>query len=153
MPKRVINRLSLESLLSRSTEKLRVGNLLCFTIFLVSKNFMDEKRRVEGRSIAFSCKKRFVSECRKISLVYPSVLCFRKFLGPKRGITILRRNRFDSQYRIISQGNPSVFHYFWVSKRFLLKWVVSVFSIRFLSHSIEKLRRGNLLCCVSENLC
>ena len=116
MPKRVINRLSLESLLSSSTEKLRVGNLLCFTIFLVSKNFMDEKRRVEGRSIAFSCKKRFVSQCRKISLVYPSVLCFRKFLGSKsvrdikRGITILRRNRFDSQYRIISQGKPSVCH-------------------------------------------
>ena len=69
----------------------------------------------------------------------------------KRGTTILYRNGFDSQYRIISQENPSVCHYFWVSKRFLLKWVVSVFSIRFLSHSIEKFRRGNLLCCVSEN--
>ena len=121
----------IESLLSHSTEKLRLGTLRCFTTSLVSKKFMDERRRVEGRSIAFPCIKRFVSQWRQTSEVYPSVLCFRKFLGSKnlrdikRGVTILCRNRFDSQYRIISQGNPSVRHYLQLSKTFLLKTVMS----------------------------
>ena len=73
MPKKVIKRLSTESLLFHSTEKHRVGNLLCFATFLVSKNFMDERRRVEGRSIAFSCKEPLVSHCRKLSQGNPSV--------------------------------------------------------------------------------
>ena len=42
MPKRGILRFSIENLLSHSTEKNRRETLLCFTKFLVSKNFMDE---------------------------------------------------------------------------------------------------------------
>ena len=151
MPKREIKGLSIESLLSHSTEKLRVGTRRGFTFFPVSKNFMDERRRVEGRSVAFSCKERFVSQCRQTS--YPSVLRFRKFLGSKnvrvmrKGITILRRNFFESQYRIISQWNPSVRYYFRVSKIFLLGSVMSQFFIgTFLSHGIENLRGGTVLC-------
>ena len=44
-----------------------------------------------------------------------------------------------------------MFHYFRVSENFVLQRVVTIFSRNFLSHSTEKLRRENLLCCVSEH--
>ena len=43
MPKRGISRFSIENLLSRSTEKLRRGTILCFTKPLVSKKLMDKR--------------------------------------------------------------------------------------------------------------
>ena len=65
----------------------------------------------------------------------------------QKGITIFRQNCFVSQYRIISQRNPSVFQKFWVSKNFMPKRRISLFSTEnLLSQSTEKLRRGNLLC-------
>ena len=42
-------------------------------------------------------------------------------------------------------------HKFRVSKNFMLKRVMSRFLSNFLSHKANKLRRGTLLCCVSED--
>ena len=57
------SRLSVEILLSRSTEYLRRGNL-CFRKFLVSKNVKDKR---EGGGITTFCRKFLVSQYRKIS--------------------------------------------------------------------------------------
>ena len=38
-----MSRFSVEIVLSRSIEKLRKGTILCFTIFLVSINFMEKR--------------------------------------------------------------------------------------------------------------
>ena len=43
MPKRGKSRISIENLLSHSTEKLRRGTLLCSTKLLVSKKLMDKR--------------------------------------------------------------------------------------------------------------
>ena len=83
-----------------------------------------------------------------------TLLCFRKFLllknhRDKRGgsIKIFRRRFLVSQCRIFSQGNPSVFHYFPISKNFMPMRRISRFSIEnLLSHSIKKFRRGTVLC-------
>ena len=54
---------------------------------------------------------------------------------------------FWSNFRKISYGNPLVCHYFRVSKNFMLKRVMSRFSVEnFLSQRTEKLRNGTLLC-------
>ena len=49
MPMRGISGFSNENLLSHSTEKLRRGNFLRFTKFLLSKKIMD--KRVGGRKV------------------------------------------------------------------------------------------------------
>ena len=59
----VVSGFSVDIFLSHSAEKIRRGTLLCFTEFLVSKNFM-EKREGSIRSLR---RKLFVSICRKIS--------------------------------------------------------------------------------------
>ena len=64
----------------------------------------------------------------------------------KRAITTFRRNCNVSQYQNM-QGNPSVRHYFRLSKIFLLKRVVFRFSIEFfLSKIMEQRRKETLLC-------
>ena len=58
MPMRGISRFSKEILLSHSTEKLRRGTFLCFTIFLVSEKLMDRRGRAEDvsrYSVKFFC--------------------------------------------------------------------------------------------------
>ena len=56
LPKRGISLFSIGNLLSHITEKIRRGTLLCFTKFLVSKNF-SEKRGGGGRgSITIFCR-------------------------------------------------------------------------------------------------
>ena len=59
MPERGILRFSIENLLSRSTEKLRRGTILCFTKLLVSKKLMD--RRGGGREYHEFLSKSFLS--------------------------------------------------------------------------------------------
>ena len=49
MPMRGTSRFSIENLLSHSSEKLYRGTLLCFTKFLVSKNFIDKRGGGGGR--------------------------------------------------------------------------------------------------------
>ena len=49
MPMSGISRISVESLLFHSTEKLCWGTLLCFTKFLVSKKLMDKRGGGGGR--------------------------------------------------------------------------------------------------------
>ena len=66
-----ISRFSLEFCMAHSAEKFRKGILLFLRKFLVSKNFMDERR-----DISFFHQKVLVSQCRKISWAFPH--CFRK---------------------------------------------------------------------------
>ena len=69
------SRLSIETLLSHSTEKLRRGNL-CFRKFLVSKNVKD--KREGGGGITTFCRNFVVSQYRKSSSVK---LVFQKVSG------------------------------------------------------------------------
>ena len=79
-----------------------------------------------------------------------------KFYASEGYVTIFRRNFFVSQYRNISWRNPSVlcFRKLLVAKKFKDKREGKYQDFQskiFLSHSAEKIRRGTLLCCVSEN--
>ena len=66
MPNKGMSRFSIENLLSRSTEKHRRGNPLCFTKFLESKNFMDKRGGGGGGgSIKIFRRLSFVSQRRK----------------------------------------------------------------------------------------
>ena len=59
LPKRGISRFCIENLLSHSTEKLRRGTLLCFTKFLVSRNFLDKRGEEGGREYHDFLSKNF----------------------------------------------------------------------------------------------
>ena len=100
------SRLSVEILLSHSTENLRRGNL-CFRKFLVSKNVRDNRERGASRLSIESLLSHNTEKLRRGNL------CFRKFLVSKNvkdkrekrgGITTFHRNIVVSQYRKISQG-------------------------------------------------
>ncbi len=74
MPKKGKSRkVSIEILLSNSSEKRRSGTPLSFTKLVVSKKFMDKRgeRRVVREYHGF-LSKDFVSQCRKTSWVNPS---------------------------------------------------------------------------------
>ena len=67
------------------------------------------------------------------------MLCFGKvppvknFMDKRGGggsIKIFRRKISVSQSRKLSYENPSVFHWFWVSKIFMLQWVMSRISVK-----------------------
>ncbi len=64
------SRFSIEIFLSRVTEELRRGTLLCFTKLLVSKNFLDKSGGggALGREYHDFPSKSFVSQCLKVSL-------------------------------------------------------------------------------------
>ena len=89
------------------------------------------------------------------------MLCFRELLVPKkivdkrRSIKIFRRIFFVSQCRKVSKGNPSLLssRNYTVAKKIMDEGGrrVKISLENLLSHSAEKLRRGTLLCCVSEN--
>ncbi len=75
MPKKGISRkVSIEYLLSNSSEKRRSGTPLSFTKLVVSKKYMDKRdggRRIVREYHGF-LSKDFVSQCRKTSWVNPS---------------------------------------------------------------------------------
>ena len=75
-----VSQLSVETLLSHSTEKLRTGNLPCFRKLLPSQNFMG--RRGEGGSITISPIENLSHSTAKIR--GGTLLCFRKFLVSKK---------------------------------------------------------------------
>ena len=63
--------------------------------------------------------------------------------------SIFCRKIIVSQCRKFSQGNPLLFHYFRVSKNFMLQKVMSGFSVeKFQSHSAEKFCREIFYCCI-----
>ena len=70
------SRLSLENLLSHSTEKLRRGNL-CFRKFLVSKNVKDNRERGASRLSIENLLSHNTEKLRRGNL------CFRKVLVSK----------------------------------------------------------------------
>ena len=102
----------------------------------------------------------FVSQNRKTLQVNPSVLCFRKFpvvtkyMDKKGGY-----QEFASKIFCLTVPTNLVGYPFMVSlisgieKVYASEGYVTIFCRSFLSHSAEKFRRGNLLCCVSEKFC
>ena len=94
------SRLSIQTLLSHSTEKLRRGNL-CFRKFLVSKNVKDKRERgVHHDFLSKFCRltvqKIFVGEtCVSESFWYRKMLRIRE----RGGITTFHPNFVVSQYR------------------------------------------------------
>ena len=93
--------------------------------------------------------KSCVSQCRK--LLWASLQCFRnlgyrKILCNMGGITIFRRNIFVSQCRKIFGASLQCFRKFEVSKNFMHNRGYHNFSVeKFLSHSSQNFRKGNLL--------
>ena len=82
-----------------------------------------------------------------------TLLYFRKWYPKKimekrgEGVTHFSVEKFLSECQTISYGNLLESHSFRVSKNFMLKKVMSRFSVdNFLSHRTEKLRRRTLLC-------
>ena len=122
MPKRGISRFSIENLLSHSTEKFRRGDLLCFTKFLVSKNFMD-KRGGEGGREYHDFMSKFLSHStekfRRGTLVSEN-FWYRKMLGLRKGagIRIFRQNSF------VSAPNHFVEEPFCVSESFTYRKIL-----------------------------
>ena len=85
--------------------------------------------------------------------------CFRKilvaktFMEKKGGVPQFSVENFCLTVPKNFVGEPSRLPLFRVSKKFMLKRVISRFFVEsFLSHSTETFRRGTLLCWVSENI-
>ena len=77
-----VSRYSVKSFLCQSTEKLRDGNLLCFTTTLVLKRFIDKMGGGRRERVSrFSIKSSSVSQYRKLSR--GTFLCFTKLLASK----------------------------------------------------------------------
>ena len=69
----------------------------------------------------------------------------KKFIDKRRGkgnIKICRRNFFVSHCRKTSYTNPPVFHYFRISKTFMLQRVVSRFSVEYFCLTVPKFSVG-----------
>ena len=105
MPMRGTSQLFTENLLSHSTEKLRRGTLLCFTIFLVSKRFMDKRGGVGGGRTGVSrfSVKHFLSQIGE-KFRRGTIYCFiksgyRKKFAYEGNITIFYRKFVVSQDR------------------------------------------------------
>ena len=143
---RRVSSFSIENFLSHSAEKFRRGTLLrCF-----SENFRLRKslsiRGEEGRVSSFSVgkilshsgeriRRRWGGEYQDVPskkfCITPESFhrgfleCFLNFsyrisLDKRGGIKRFRRKYFGSQRRKTSYKNPSMFHYFRVSKSFML---------------------------------
>ncbi len=110
MPMRGISHFCIEKVLCNSAEKLRRGTLLCFTKFMISKNFMDKRggggwRRVSRERVSWFPVKKFCLTVPKVFVEEPSVPCVTKFpvaenFFDKRGersIKLFRRKVFASQ--------------------------------------------------------
>ena len=115
-------------------------------------------RRVMSR---FSVEIFFVSQCRKIWQGNPSNLCFRKILAAKKFMD--KRGggapKFPSKKFCLTVSKIFVVESFSITKNSGIEKCSgkerrgdSRFSVEIvLSHSAIKIRRGTLLCCVSEN--
>ena len=145
------SRLSIENLLSHSTEKLRRGNLY-FRKVLVSQNFLYERGRL-GVS-QFSVGNFLPHSAEKFCT--GTLLCCRKFLVSKNvkekreregGITTFPR-KFVVSIPKNFVGETCVSKSFWYRKMLRIRERgrgASRLSVEnLLSHSTEKLRRGNL---------
>ena len=62
MPMRGFSRISKETLLSHSTEKLRRGTFIFYTNFLVPKYFLDKRRGVEEGGVSRYSVKNILSQ-------------------------------------------------------------------------------------------
>ena len=138
-----VSRFSLKNFMSQTAEKICRGTLRCFRKLRVSKNF------VHKRGISRFSVESFLFESTK-KVRRGTVLRFRKIGVSKSfrhkgegNITVFRRNSAIKFRREILL----CFRKFRVSKSYMDKKSISWFSIEnFLSHSIENLRRGTLLC-------
>ena len=138
MPKRGILRLCFEKLLSHSTEEK-----LLKPSGVSKKLFKEEVSRFSVENFCLTGRKNFVDEP-----FWLSESGIQKFHG-KEGerLSHFSVKNFWSKCQKNSYGNPLVSHYFRVSKNFMLKKVMSRFSVElFMSHRTEELRRGTLLC-------
>ena len=106
----------------------------------------------------------FVLQCRKISYLNPSVLCFRKFavakkFMDKRGGEGGWREYHDFPSEVLLSHSAEKFRRGTIQcvtisgyRKILCFRGLSQFYVEvFLSHSTEKIESGTLLCCVSEN--
>ena len=99
------SRISIENLLSHSTEKLRRGNL-CFRKFLVSKNVKDKRERGGGhhdllsKICCLTVPKNFVGET-----CVSERFWYRKILWMRRGV----RDYRDFQMEIFCLPEPKIF--------------------------------------------
>ena len=134
------SRFSTENCLSHRTEKLRRGTFLCFTKFLVSKNFMDRRGREEGgREYQVSMSKFYCVTVPKILVgeqFRASIISgIEKFYAYEWNITI-----FLGERSCVSQT-------FWYRKKLWIRGggrkregVSRIFVNSFWSHSAEKFR-------------
>ena len=76
------SRLSIETLLSHSTEKLRGANL-CFRKFLVSKNVKDKRERGASRLSIENLLSHNTKKFRRGNLCFRKVLVSQNFMDEK----------------------------------------------------------------------
>ena len=116
MHKRGISQMSIENMLSHSTEKFHEG------ILLFLKKFWFGKVLWMKRGITFSRRTFLVSECRKKS--WPSIQCFRKFGVSKkfkhnRGYHVFPSKNFGVTVQKNFVGTPSLIHKNWDMENFM----------------------------------
>ena len=145
MDKRRVVEEYVEVILSRSTENLRRGALLCFKTFLVSKAFVDKRG---GGSFTFF--RIFLSHSAE-DFRRGTLPCFRKFAVLKSfkdkrggGAYYVFPSNFDffvSQYRQNSQGILPCFRKILVSENYLDKrrgWSITKFRRTFVFSTTDK---------------
>ena len=129
--------------------------MLVFRKFVIAEKFMDMRDGdYQDFFIKFFCLtvlKILVGQHFRVSLISG----IEKFYAEEGYVMIFRRT-FVSQYRKILQGNPSVLCFgkvsgskiLWIRREGVLRFAVE----NFLSHSVETIFRGTILCWFSENL-
>ena len=87
------------------------GTPLCFKRFLISKNFMDKKAGEKGSITIFRQKFFFRTVAKNLvgEPLFFTNLGYRKILCKGKGMSRFSVEKFLSQYRNISQRNPSEF--------------------------------------------
>ena len=125
--KRTVNKgtslLSVDTFLFHSAKKTRAETVRCFRKYLVSQMFFDKRR---GGCITIFCQSRCLT-VPKIFVGKPSFVSktfgYRKVLWIREegGVSHFFVKIFDSQYRKMSLGNPSVFRKTRVSKIYMDK--------------------------------
>ena len=158
LPSRVISRYYLEEMLSRSSEKFRSGTLLC----CVSESFRQQKsfwirKGEEGIKIF---RRKFLShsvqKIRRGTLsCFTKILVYKTFRDKRGGeggsVTIFCQIVLVPQCQKIHKVTFFVIKLGY-RKTLCLRVLCHVLLLKnFLSGATEKLRRGTLLCCVSEN--
>ena len=109
----MLSRYSVEIFLSHNAENIRRGNPLVFHLIRLSRSL--DKR---GRVLRFSVE-NFLSECRKNSVGETFFVALISGIeknwirGGLSGFSV-------SQCQKLSQGNPFVFHKFWLPKKFMI---------------------------------